>query len=124
MKYLYTNDDGFKVERKLGQTWYYCEVLKAATQKYGLSENPDYDELDKIVKRIDIYMNSSRYNGALGAPIFVQSSYASDVLQIREAILKMDRNIMSKEEIREFYQNQIRKIDEATERNESLLWSS
>ncbi len=60
MKYLYKNEDVFKVERQLGQTWYYCDVLKSAIEKYGLSENPDYDELDRIVKRIEVYMKSSR----------------------------------------------------------------
>ncbi len=39
-------------------------------------------------------------------------------------ILKMDRKTMSKVEIRAFYKTQIIRIDEATERNESLLWSS
>ena len=69
-------------------------------------------------------MNSSRYGGALGAPIYNESTYASDVYLIRAAILKMDRKNMSKEEIREFYKTQIERIDTATERNESLLWSS
>lgn len=116
MKYLYKNEDDFKVERKLGQTWYYCDVLKSAIEKYGLSENLDYDELDKILKRIDIYMNSSRYDGALEAPIYVESRYASDVFLIRAAILKMDLKTMSKVEIRAFYKTQIIRIDEATER--------
>jgi len=31
---------------------------------------------------------------------------------------------MSKEEIREFYKDQVERIDYATERNESLHWSS
>ena len=124
MKYLYKNEDDFKVERKLGQTWYYCDVLKSAIEKYRLSKAPNYDELDRIVKRIDIYMNSSRYEGALEAPIYVESSYASDVFLIRAALLKMDRKNMAKEEIREFYKIQIERIEYATERNEYLLWSS
>jgi len=124
MKYLYKNEDGFKVERNLGITWYYCDVLKSAIERYGISEAPDYDELDRIVKRIDIYMNSSRYEGELEAPIYVESRYASDVYLIRAAILKLDRKNMSQEEIREFYKIRIEQIDEATERNESLLWSS
>jgi len=124
MKYLYKNEDDFTVERKLGYTWYYCGVLKSAIEKYGLSENPDYDELDRIVRRIDIYMNSSRYDGAIGAPIYIESRYTSDIYLIRAAILKMDRKNMSKVEIRAFYKTQIIRIDEATERNESLLWSS
>jgi len=124
MKYLYKNEDDFTVERKLGYTWYYCGVLKSAIEKYALSENPDYDELDRIVRRINIYMNSSRFDGALGSPIYVETTYASDVGQIRAALLKMDRKNMSKEEIREFYKIQIERIDYAPERNESLLWSS
>ncbi len=124
MKYLYKNEDDFKVERKLGQTWYHCDVLKSAIEKYGLSKAPNYDELDRIVKIIDIYMNSSRYEGALEATIYVESSYASDVFLIRAALLKMDRKNMAKEEIREFYKIQIERIEYATEHNESLLWSS
>ncbi|MHA2400241.1 MAG: hypothetical protein ACXADU_15310 [Promethearchaeota archaeon] len=124
MNYLYTNENGFKVERKLGQTWYYCDVLKTAINRYGISESPDYDELDKIVKRIDVYMNSSRYEGALEAPIYVESRYASDIYLIRTAILKLDRKNKSKEEIRGFYTKQIKRLNEATKRNESLLWSS
>ena len=124
MKYLYKNEDEFTVERKLGQTWHYCDVLKSALEKYGLSEAPDYDELDRIVKRIDIYMESGRYVGALGAPIYCKLDYASDVRQIREAILKMYRRNMSKEKIRKFYKAQIENIDKATELHKSSLWSS
>ncbi len=69
-------------------------------------------------------MNSSRYEGALGAPIYVESRYASDVYLIRAGILKMDRKNMSKEENRAFYESQIERIDDTTERNESLIWSS
>lgn len=69
-------------------------------------------------------MNSSRYEGALGAPIYVESTYASDVYLIRAAILKMDRKEMSKEEIQEFYKSQLERINYTSEHNESLLWSS
>ena len=123
MKYLYTNEDDFKVERKLGQTWYYCHVLKAAIEKYGLSENPDYDELERIVKRIDTYMESGRFVGAVGAPIYCKLDYHSDVRQIRAEILKMDRKTMSKVQIQRFYKIQIKKIDKATEDYSSSLWS-
>jgi hypothetical protein len=124
MKYLYQNDDGFTVERKLGHTWYYCKVLKSAIEKYVLSEKPDYDELDKIVKRIDIYMESSRYLGALGAPIYCTSGFASDVMLVRTALLKMDRKNKSKEQIQRFYKTQIKNIDKAEEDYESSLWTS
>ena len=124
MKYLYKNEDDFKVERKLGQTWYYCDILKSAIEKYGLSEAPDYDELNRIVKRIDIYMESGRFVGALGAPIYCKSDYHSDVRQIRTAILKIDGNSMSKEQSKRFYKAQIKKIDKATELYKSSLWSS
>lgn len=115
MKYLYTNEDDFKVERRIGNTHYYCDVLKSAIEKYGLSESPDYDELERMVKRIDIYMNSPRYEGALGSPIYCTSGYASDVYRIRAAILKMDRKKMSKKQIQTFYKTQIEKIDKAGE---------
>ena len=124
MKYLYANEDNFNVERKLGYTWYYCGVLKSAIEKYGLSENPDYNELDKIVKRIDTYMESGRFVGALGAPIYCKLDYVSDIRQIRATILKMDRKTMSKEKTQMFYKTQIKKIDEATELYKSSLWSS
>ena len=124
MKLLYENEDDFRVERRLGQTWYYCEILKSAITKYGLSENPNYDELERIVKRIDTYMNSSRYEGALEAPIYIESTYASDVYLIRTAILKLNRQILSKKEIQEYYHTQIERIEQATERSESLLRSS
>ncbi len=124
MKYSYKNEEEFKVERKLGYTWYYCDVLKSAIEKYGLSENPDYDEIDKIVKRIDIYMESGRFVGALGAPIYCKLDYHSDVRQIRATVLKMDRKTMSKEQIQRFYKTQIKKIDKATELYKSSLWSS
>ncbi len=124
MKYLYQNDDGFTVERKLGHTWYYCNILKSAIEKYALSEVPDYDELDRIVKRIDIYMRSSRYGGELGAPIYCTSGYASDVMLIRKALLKVDRKKMSKEQIQTFYKTQIKMIDKAYEDYRSDLWTS
>jgi hypothetical protein len=115
MKYLIKNADDFVVERKLGHTSYYCEVLKSVIEKYGLSKNPDYDELERIVKRIDTYMESGRFVGEVGAPIYCQLSFHSDVRQIRNEILKMDRKNMSKEEIRSFYKKQIKKIDKARE---------
>ena len=124
MKYLYENEDGFKVDRKLGQTWYYCDILKVAIEKYGLSETPDYDELNRIVKRIDIYMESPRFVGDLGAPIYCTTDYHSDVRRIREEILKIDRNVMSKGQIKTFYSDQIKNIDKATELYKSSLWSS
>lgn len=124
MKYLYKNEDGFIVDRKLGQTWYYCEVLKAAIEKYTLSDYPNYDELEKIVKRIDIYMEISRYLGALGAPIYCTSGYASDVMLIRTALLKVDRKKMSKEQIQTFYKTQIKLIDKAYEDYQSDLLTS
>ena len=124
MKYLYKNQDRFIVERKLGQTWYYCDILKSAIEKYGLSKAPDYDELNKIVKRIDIYMESPRFVGDLGAPIYCTTDYHSDVRKIREDILKTDRNLMSKEQIKSFYRDQIKNIDKATELYKSSLWSS
>ena len=34
MKYLYKNEDDFIVERRLGRTRYYCDVLKSAIEKY------------------------------------------------------------------------------------------
>ena len=124
MKHLYENEDGFKVERKLGQTWYYCDILKSAIEKYGLVEAPDYDELKRIVKRIDIYMESPRFVGKLGAPIYCTTDYHSDVRRIREEILKIDENLISKEKIKGFYRNQIKSIDKATELYKSSLWSS
>ena len=124
MKYLYENEDGFKVDRKLGQTWYYCDILKVAIEKYGLSETPDYDELNRIVKRIDVYMESPRFVGDLGAPIYCTTDYHSDVRRIREEILKIDRNVMSKGQIKTFYSDQIKNIDKATELYKSSLWSS
>ncbi|MFX0075705.1 MAG: hypothetical protein ACFE96_09695 [Candidatus Hermodarchaeota archaeon] len=124
MKYLYQNDDGFTVERKLGETWYYCDILKSAIERYALSEIPDYDELDRIVRRIDKYMESSRYLGELGAPIYCTSAYASDVMLIRTTLLKINREKVSEEQIRSFYKTQIKNLDEATERYESSLWSS
>jgi hypothetical protein len=124
MKYLYENKDEFKVERKLGQTWYYCGILKSAIEKYGLAEAPDYDELNRIVKRIDIYMESPRFVGNLGAPIYCTTDYHSDVRRIREEILKMDGNLMPKEQIKGFYRYQIKNIDKATELYKSSLWSS
>ena len=124
MKYLYENEDGFKIERKLGQTWYYCDILKSAIEKYGLAEAHDYDELKRIVKRIDIYMESPRFVGKLGAPIYCKSDYHSDVRRIREEILKIDKNLISKEKIKGFYRNQIKNIDKATELYKSSLWSS
>lgn len=124
MKYLYKNEDGYTIERKLGFTWYYCDVLKAAIKKYALSETPDYEELHRIVKRIDTYMESSRYIGKLGAPIYVKDTYASDIRQIRETILNIERETMSEEQIDEFFIKQIERIDYASERYKSLLWSS
>ncbi|MFX0011817.1 MAG: hypothetical protein ACFE9R_15995 [Candidatus Hermodarchaeota archaeon] len=124
MKYLYQNEDGFKVERKIGYTWYYCEVLKEAIERYGLTDMPDYEELIKIFQRIEVYMESSRYIGALGAPIYVETTYASDVMQIRRAILGEDYNRMPVEKIQEFFKIQIERLDEASERHKSLLWSS
>ena len=124
MKYLYENEDGFKVDRKLGQTWYYCDILKVAIEKYGLSETPDYDELNRIVKRIDVYMESPRFVGDLGAPIYCKTDYHSDVRRIREEILKIDRNVMLKGQIKTFYSDQIKNIDKATELYKSSLWSS
>jgi hypothetical protein len=121
---LYTNEDGFIVERKLGQTWYYYDVLKSAIEKYALSDNPNYDELGSIVKRIDTYMSSSRYEGALDAPIYIESSYATDIYFIRADILKMNWENMVKEKIHTFFKRQIKRIDKATERQESSLWSS
>ena len=124
MKYLYKNEDGFIVERKLGQTRYYCDVLKAAIEKYALSEAPDYEELDRIVKRIDIYMNSGRYGGELGAPIYCTADFASDIYRIRAVILEMDRKKMSKEQIQKFYKTQIKAIDKAAEDYSTSLWTS
>ena len=124
MKYLYKNEDGFTVERKLGYTRYYCDILKSAIEKYALSEEPDYDELDRIVKRIDIYMESSRYLGELGAPIYCTSGFASDVMLIRTALLKLDRKTMSNDQIRKFYKIQIKKIDKAEEDYISSLRTS
>ncbi|MFX0075728.1 MAG: hypothetical protein ACFE96_09815 [Candidatus Hermodarchaeota archaeon] len=115
MKYLIKNIDGFVVERRLGRTSYYGEVLKSAIRKYGISKNPDYGELERIVKRIDTYMESGRFVGEVGAPIYCQLSYHSDVRQIRIEMLKMDRKNMLKEKIREFYKKQIKKIDKAKE---------
>ena len=122
--HLYKNEDGFIVERKLGHTWYYCETLKDAIEKYALSETPDYDELERIIKRIDVNMESSRYLGALGAPIYCTSGYASDVMLIRTTLLKVDRKKMSKEQIQRFYKNQIRMIDKAYEDYQSDLRTS
>ena len=115
MKYLIKNTDGFIVERKLGHTSYYGEVLKSAIEKYGLSKNPDYDELERIVKRIDTYMESGRFVGDLGAPIYCELGYHSDIRKIREAILNLDQKNMSKEEIRDYYVKQIKYIDKAKE---------
>ncbi|MFX1525754.1 MAG: hypothetical protein ACFFCC_19780 [Promethearchaeota archaeon] len=124
MKYLYKNEDDFTVERKLGHTWYYCKTLKDAIEKYALSETPDYDELERIIKRIDIYMGSSRYLGALGTPIYCTSGYASDIMLIRTALLNVDRKKMSNEQIQKFYKNQIRRIDKAYEDYQSDLRTS
>ena len=124
MNYLYKNDDGFIVERHLGRTGYYCEVLKAAIEKYAISDAPDYAELNRIVERIDIYMESSRYLGALGVPIMVTSSYASDVHQIRADLLKIESKTMSSEQVQVFYRSQIERIDKASENYKSLLWTA
>lgn len=124
MRYLYKNEDGFTVKRELGYTRYYCDILKSAIEKYGLSDPPDYDELNTIVKRIDIYMESPRFVGDLGAPIYCTTDYHSDVRKNRSSILGVDGNTMSKEEIKRFYRAQIRNIDKATELYRSSLWSS
>jgi hypothetical protein len=124
MKYLYKNEDGFVVERKLGMTWYYCDVLKTAIKTYALSKTPDYEELQRIVRRIDTYMESSRYIGKLGAPIYVQDEFAADIRQIRSIILNMKRATMSEEQLNKFFKTQIERINYATERKKSLLWSS
>jgi hypothetical protein len=121
MTYLYKNDDVFIIERHLGQTWYYCEVLKATIKRYAISDAPDYTKLNRIVKRIDIYMESSRYIGALGVPIMVTTTYASDIYQVRGALLNIDRKIMSSEQVQAFYRSQIEKLDKASENYKSLL---
>ena len=60
-------------------------------------------------------MESSRFVGDLGAPIYCELGYQSDICRIREALLNIDRKSMSKEEIREFYKKQIKMIDKAKE---------
>jgi hypothetical protein len=115
MKDLIKNEDGFVVERKLGDTGYFCEVLKSVIEKYALSKNPDFDELERIVKRIDTYMESSRFVGDVGAPIYCELGFHSDVRKIRGVILEIDRKNMSKEDFREFYEKQIKMIDKAKE---------
>jgi len=124
MRYLYRNEDGFTIERRLGHTWYYGEIIKSAIEKYALSEAPDYDELKRIVKRIDTYMESGRFVGNLGASIYCTTSYASDILQIRTLILNLDLKLMSKEEIKSFFRIQFKKIDKAYEDYQSSLWTS
>ena len=69
-------------------------------------------------------MESGRFVGAVGAPIYCKLDYHSDIRQIREAVLKMDRKTMSKEVIRRFYKTQIKRISKATEDYKSSLWSS
>ena len=91
------------------------EIRVKLNEKYALSESPDYSELNRIVKRIDTYMRSSRYVGDLGAPIYVEDSYATDVMFIRKVILEVDYKNTTKPQLKEFYKAQIKDIDKATE---------
>jgi len=95
-RFLYEGEDGFKIERKSGDTNYYSKILNTIVKRYGLSENPDWNRVEHIGQLIYDYMNRSRFK--LGYPIMCEINFHSDLVDIARSISMISKQNLSSDE--------------------------
>ncbi len=99
---LYEGKDGFIIEERWGDVDYFGDILKTIIRKYGLSENPDLNMMLKIMNIVLPHIISSRFDDAIGYPVYPNSDYNSALIWIARNIIE----IITKElEPGETYQN-------------------
>lgn len=113
---LYKNQDGFIIQKRLGDIHYFEEILKSALKKYGLSETPDYEELSQIATIVYNYIRTVRFDNALKYPVYPNASHLPRI----ESIAKKLSTVIQK---RKSYSRFFASITKAFDRADSAYYS-
>jgi hypothetical protein len=110
-RYLYEGKDGFKIVRK---SWvaYYSKIMKTAIERYGLSENPDWNKLEQIGKVIFDYMNRPTFR--IGYPVYCEAEHHFDITKIAGYLSSMNKqNLKSDKDYLDFCNKVMEQLKEA-----------
>ena len=88
-KVLFKNEDGFTVKACLGDVEYFADMLYSITAKYGLSDPPNLDKLLPITEKVLGYIASSRFDDAIGYPVYPNTEYCSKIIGIARNMIKI-----------------------------------
>ena len=110
-RYIYEGKDGFKIARK-SEVLYYAQILETAVERYGLSENPDWNKLGQMGKVIFDYMNRPTFK--IGYPVYCEAQHHSDITIIAGYLSSMSKqNFSSDKDYIDFCKKVIERLKEA-----------
>lgn len=111
-KILFENEDSFKIEERLGDVEYFADILYSVASKYGLSDPPDLDKLLQITEKVLSYIASSRFDDAIGYPVYPNTEYLSAIIGIAKNMIKIaTKNLEEGESYHELYSKIIEQLD-------------
>lgn len=105
-KFVYEGKDGYTIDKRWGDLDYFGPVLNRIIYKYGLSEPPDLEELLKVANRVLNHLRTSRFDDAIGYPVYPNSAYHSSLKRIARKIIgattkQLEEGKYNKDEFRE-----------------------
>lgn len=122
MSVLYETKDGFIIEELLGRVGYYKDILEKAVFRYGLSDEPNYEEIREIGKRINDFMRTSEFDNALGYPTYPRTDYMYDIRRVAESLITVnEKQLKTKEASTKFFREILDKLEDA---EMSYRWDS
>jgi len=75
MVIIYKNKGGFKVKWKHGMVSSIANGIKDGIVKYGLSDEPDIEELKNMAEAVFIWMDSKTGGWNIGYPVYANDRY-------------------------------------------------
>ena len=111
-KVLFENEDGFKIKERLGDVEYFADILYSVASKYGLSNPPNLEKLQQITEKVLGYITSSRFDDAIGYPVYPNTEYCSKIIGIARNMIKIaTKNLEKRETYHDLYSKIIEKLD-------------
>ena len=112
-RYIYEGKDGFKIARK-SWIFYYSETLNTAINRYGLSDNPDWNKLEQIGEAIFDFMN--RPNFRIGYPVYCEEAFHTDITRIAGYLSSINKqNHSSDKDYIDFCKKVLEKLKKAND---------
>ena len=120
MSTLYKEKDDSRITKELGDVDYYKTILRYIVDQYGLSKKPDYEELQKIGKKIYDYIFTMKFRAALPSPKGPHISFWYRLVDISRSISNMSQeNLNTEDSYKKFCLELLEALDEA---EHDLFW--